>query len=103
MPTEFQQAYVAFSHRVREEFTGCRSPSIADHFEGLAPASGFELTEGAQVHGLVLELLDTPTMHTLINGLLSLLGQGFKVILSGAQLGGSIAHALAGKLLLQVR
>ena len=75
------------------------SPCFAQFYDGLAEAHDFQLTKGAQVQWLVLKLLEALPMQSLF----SLLGQGYKVVLCGYQLGGSVAHAMASKLLLQVQ
>ncbi|GAX84806.1 hypothetical protein CEUSTIGMA_g12227.t1 [Chlamydomonas eustigma] len=93
-------AYVAIANRVvdSETVTGCASTSLANFYEGQSPCN-FELAEGSMGQSLVMKLLDSLPMHTLFN----LLGQGYKIVLSGFQLGGLIAHAMAAKLLLQVQ
>ena len=54
---------------------------------------------GAQLQALVATLLESLPVQSLF----SLLGQGYKLVLGGHQFGGILAHALAAKMLLQLR
>ena len=92
------QVYVAIANRVIDSEGAPVSSSLANFYDGQARCC-FEASDGATMQKLVLELVNSLPMQLLFG----LLGQGYKIVLGGHQLGGTVAHAMAARLLLQLR
>ena len=95
-----QRAFIAISNSIKP--TSASSPvSLASFLTGSSKA-GFELVSdgmAAYVQSLALSCLSSFNLPYLI----SLLGQGYQLVISGHRFGGVVANVLASKLLLQVK
>lgn len=94
------KAFLAISNAVK---TSPDSPpvSLANFLTGSCEA-GFELMEGEGGFAQSLALQACRSSFNLPY-LISLLGQGYKLVISGHRFGGIVAHALSTQLLLQVK
>eukprot|EP00798_Chlamydomonas_sp_ICE-L_P031854 gene31854-7060_t len=79
-------------------FASHKDATYGNFFCGSCPCE-FELSPEATIQANVMSVLEDFPVASLFN----LLGQGYRVVLSGHLFGGVLAHALASKLLLQLR